>query len=107
MTRAHPPADARRRLRAMATWKRAAKLFTDFQVEQSDPDRFYGTMASDSVAQMQCLANLEGAHVLDVGGDRGTGPTHLKQPGPVHTAGCRCRRTRPARQGAVAGHSHG
>ncbi|MEI2619296.1 MAG: class I SAM-dependent methyltransferase [Candidatus Nanopelagicales bacterium] len=71
MTRAHPPADARRRLRAMATWKRAAKLFTDFQVEQSDPDRFYGTMASDSVAQMQCLANLEGAHVLDVGGGPG------------------------------------
>lgn len=55
----------------MATWKRAAKLFTDFQVEQSDPDRFYGTMASDSVAQMQCLANLEGAHVLDVGGGPG------------------------------------
>src|SRR5690606_41625315 len=55
----------------MATWSRAFTLFQDFQVEQSDPDRFYGTMAADSVAQLACLADLTGAHVLDVGGGPG------------------------------------
>ncbi len=62
---------ARQRLRAMATWSRALGLFRDFQVEQTDPDRFYTAMARDSVAQMQCLLDLQGAHVLDVGGGPG------------------------------------
>ncbi len=62
---------ARRRLRALATWSRAATLFGDFRVEQTDPDRFYGAMARDSVAQLGCLADLGGAHVLDVGGGPG------------------------------------
>lgn len=55
----------------MATWSRAGTLFRDFQVEQTDPDRFYGTMARDSVMQLQCLSELQGAHVLDVGGGPG------------------------------------
>ncbi len=55
----------------MATWSRALTLFRDFQVEQTDPDRFYGTMAADSVAQLACVAELEGARVLDVGGGPG------------------------------------
>lgn len=63
--------EAKLRLRSLATWSRSARLFRDFQVEQTDPDRFYGTMASDSVAQLQCLADLHGTHVLDVGGGPG------------------------------------
>jgi SAM-dependent methyltransferase len=55
----------------MATFGRARELFSDFRVEQSDPDRFYGAMAADSVRQMSCLMDLENAHVLDVGGGPG------------------------------------
>jgi SAM-dependent methyltransferase len=61
----------RRRLREAATWARAVRLFSDFQVEQSDPDRFYGSLAHDSVAQLGCLMDLAGKHVLDVGGGPG------------------------------------
>ncbi len=62
---------ARARLRSLATWSRAIRLFRDFQVEQSDPDRFYGAMATDSVEQLRCVLDLAGAHVLDVGGGPG------------------------------------
>ena len=55
----------------MATWSRATGLFRDFGVEQTDPDRFYGRMAQDSVDQLRCLTDLQGAHVLDVGGGPG------------------------------------
>jgi SAM-dependent methyltransferase len=55
----------------MATLGRARELFRDFRVEQTDPDRFYGAMAADSVRQMQCLMDLQHAHVLDVGGGPG------------------------------------
>lgn len=65
------PDRARQRLRELATWSRAVRLFQDFQVEQTDPDRFYGAMARDSVAQMRALMDLAGAHVLDVGGGPG------------------------------------
>lgn len=65
------PESARQRLRDLATWSRAVRLFQDFQVEQTDPDRFYGTMARDSVEQLQCLMDLAGSHVLDVGGGPG------------------------------------
>lgn len=65
------PDVARDRLRGLATWSRAVRLFGDFRVEQTDPDRFYTTMARDSVAQLACVADLAGAHVLDVGGGPG------------------------------------
>lgn len=55
----------------MATFARARRLLADFRVEQTDPDRFYGTMAQDSVDQLACLTDLRGAHVLDVGGGPG------------------------------------
>lgn len=55
----------------MATWSRAVGLFRDFRVEQTDPARFYDALARDSVTQLQCLADLDGAHVLDVGGGPG------------------------------------
>lgn len=69
----------------MATWSRAVKLFQDFQVEQADPDRFYGTMAADSVAQLACLADLQGAHVLDVGGGPGYWADAFHRAGAAYT----------------------
>lgn len=54
-----------------ATLSRSWRLFRDFQVEQSDPARFYGSLAADSVAQLNSFAQLSGANVLDVGGGPG------------------------------------
>ncbi|HRY08870.1 MAG TPA: class I SAM-dependent methyltransferase [Candidatus Nanopelagicales bacterium] len=79
------PMSARARLRRMATWSRAVKLFQDFRVEQTDPDRFYGTMAADSVAQLACLADLRGAHVLDVGGGPGYWAEEFERAGAAYT----------------------
>ncbi len=67
----NPTEDPSARLRSLATVGRAVRLFKDFQVEQTDPDRFYSAMAADSVAQMLCLMDLDQAHVLDVGGGPG------------------------------------
>jgi SAM-dependent methyltransferase len=54
-----------------ATWSRAVRLFRDFRVEQSDPDRFYQALATDSIAQLRQFTILDGARVLDVGGGPG------------------------------------
>jgi SAM-dependent methyltransferase len=54
-----------------ATWTRAVRLFRDFRVEQSDPDRFYRALATDSIAQLRQFTSLEDAKVLDVGGGPG------------------------------------
>lgn len=67
----YPAPAARSNLRTMATWSRAVGLLSDFRVEQTDPDRFYGALAADSVRQLDCLIDLRGAHVLDVGGGPG------------------------------------
>lgn len=53
------------------TLRRSWRLFRAFQVEQTDPDRFYGALAADSVAHVQHFADLDGAWVLDVGGGPG------------------------------------
>jgi SAM-dependent methyltransferase len=56
-------------------WKadtgRALRLFRAFGAEQTDPDRFYLTLARDSVGQVSRYADLAGASVLDVGGGPG------------------------------------
>jgi SAM-dependent methyltransferase len=59
------PATARRDLR------RSVRLFRAFQVEQSDPARFYRTLADDSVRQLLAYGPLESRLVLDVGGGPG------------------------------------
>jgi SAM-dependent methyltransferase len=46
-------------------------LFQAFRVEQTDPDRFYTTLAEDSVAQVSTYTDPRGAKVLDVGGGLG------------------------------------
>ena len=51
--------------------RRSWALFQAFRVEQTDPDRFYGTLAADSVRELERWTALEGATVLDVGGGPG------------------------------------
>jgi SAM-dependent methyltransferase len=58
-----------------ASWRadlrRSVRLFRDFRVEQSDPARFYGALAEDSVGQLSGYLDLQGATMLDVGGGPG------------------------------------
>ncbi|SDT58651.1 alpha-(1-_3)-arabinofuranosyltransferase domain-containing protein [Actinoplanes derwentensis] len=54
-----------------ATLGRSVRLFRTFLVEQSDPDRFYSMLATDSVDQLGAYVDLGGARVLDVGGGPG------------------------------------
>jgi SAM-dependent methyltransferase len=51
------------------------RLFRAFLVEQADRDRFYETLAEDSVAQLAGYCQVDGALVLDVGG----GPGYFRQ----------------------------
>ncbi|MET0426223.1 MAG: class I SAM-dependent methyltransferase [Actinoplanes sp.] len=61
-----PPAGPR-----TATLRRSVELFRSFLVEQTDPDRFYGTLAADSVRQLSRYVSLHDKTVLDVGGGPG------------------------------------
>ncbi len=55
--------------------RRSARLFRSFLVEQTDPDRFYGELAADSVETLADLDDLAGKVVLDVG----AGPRQFAQ----------------------------
>jgi len=54
-----------------ATWRRSVQLLREFRLEQTDPARFYGTLAADSAAQLAETCDLDGALMLDVGGGPG------------------------------------
>lgn len=60
-----------------ATLRRSVDLLRDFEHEQSDPQRFYSSLARDSVAMLGDLyagatgRDLDGSVVLDVGGGPG------------------------------------
>ena len=56
---------------APGTLRRSVALFGAFRVEQTDPDRFYGLLARDSVRQVGQYVPLAGRTVLDVGGGPG------------------------------------
>lgn len=47
------------------------RLFSAFLREQSDPDRFYGLLARDSVALVERHVALDKARVADIGGGAG------------------------------------
>jgi len=47
--------------------RRSAELLTAFRVEQTDPARFYGVLARDSVRMVAEHGSLAGRTVLDVG----------------------------------------
>lgn len=60
-----------------ATLRRSLRLLADFRFEQSDPDRFYGALADDTVALVADLwsalagSAADGLTLLDVGGGPG------------------------------------
>jgi SAM-dependent methyltransferase len=65
------PAGSRSRAPWRADLRRSRQLFSDFRVEQTDPARFYGALARDSVGQLSGYLDLAGATMLDVGGGPG------------------------------------
>lgn len=56
---------------ARATLGRSVRLLRLFRLEQTDPARFYGALAADSVEQLAVWMDLRGSTVLDVGGGPG------------------------------------
>ncbi|PRC43172.1 SAM-dependent methyltransferase, partial [Mycobacterium sp. ITM-2017-0098] len=60
-----------------ATLSRSLRLLSAFRFEQSDPDRFYGALADDTVAMVGDLwrsatgSTTEGVTLVDVGGGPG------------------------------------
>lgn len=60
-----------------ATLSRSLRLLTAFRFEQSDPDRFYGALAADTVAMVSDLwrpvsgAGPAGVTLVDIGGGPG------------------------------------
>lgn len=79
------------------TLARSARLFGAFRVEQSDPDRFYRTLATDSVRMIESFVPLGRQVVLDVGG----GPGYFA--GAFESAGARYLHV-DADLGELAGH---
>ena len=67
-----------------ATLARSVTLFRAFLREQSDPDHFYGVLASDSVRQLSEHVPLAGASVLDVGGGPGYFADKFRAAGAVY-----------------------
>ena len=50
---------------------RSVRLFSAFRTEPTDPEFFYGLLASDTVSQLRSYMDLDGAMILDVGGGAG------------------------------------
>ena len=72
------PASPLPTLRRRATLRRSLGLLTDFRFEQTDPDRFYGHLAEDTVGLLSDIwadagdtPSLKGTRILDVGGGPG------------------------------------
>jgi SAM-dependent methyltransferase len=51
--------------------RRSVQLFRAFQVEQTDPERFYTLLAQDTVRQLTAYGPLADRTVVDVGGGAG------------------------------------
>src|ERR1700757_5112535 len=51
--------------------RRSVRLFRLFRAEQSDPEKFYASLAEDAVQQVAEHAELSGRTVVDVGGGGG------------------------------------
>ena len=61
----------RRRRAADSGVRRSVRLFRLFLAEQSDPEAFYASLASDAVDQLAPHVDLAGRTVVDVGGGGG------------------------------------
>jgi SAM-dependent methyltransferase len=68
------------------TLKRSVALFNAFRFEQSEPSRFYGSLADDSVLQLGHYVPLAGKRVLDVGGGPGYFATAFENAGATYVA---------------------
>ncbi len=68
---------------------RMLRLFHLFLTEQSEPERFYRELATDSVAQLARYTELPGRLVLDIGG----GPGHFTAA--LRARGARCLLVEP------------
>lgn len=67
--------------------RRSIHLFRQFRLEQSDPDAFYGALATDSVEQIrQHAGDLHGRTLLDVGGGPGYFATAFRGAGATYVA---------------------
>lgn len=66
--------------------RRSVQLFRAFQVEQTDPDRFYRLLAADSARQVGGYADLAGATILDVGGGPGYFGAAFREAGATYLA---------------------
>ena len=66
--------------------RRSWGLFRAFRVEQSDPDRFYGALAADSVRLVGWHTDLTGRTVLDVGGGPGYFAEAFREQGACYLA---------------------
>lgn len=73
-----------------ATLARSVRLLSDFRFEQTDPDRFYGALATDSLELVGDLwtgatgRTLDGTTVLDVGGGPGYFADAFRQAGATY-----------------------
>ena len=67
-----------------ATLGRSVALYRAFLVEQTDPDRFYSTLATDSVRQLSEYTCLKGQVLLDVGGGPGYFADAFRDAGAVY-----------------------
>jgi SAM-dependent methyltransferase len=60
---------------AVDTWRptlqRSVHLFREFRLEQTEPERFYGVLARDTIGQVSTFVSLEDKLVIDVGGGPG------------------------------------
>ncbi len=66
--------------------RRAWGLFRAFRAEQTDPERFYSLLASDSVRQLSAWTELAGQRVLDVGGGPGYFGAAFQQAGATYVS---------------------
>ncbi|MCL3818529.1 class I SAM-dependent methyltransferase [Aeromicrobium wangtongii] len=67
------------------TLRRSFNLFRVFRVEQTEPARFYRTLARDSVDQLATFVDLDGRWVLDVGGGPGYFADAFRAAGATYT----------------------
>jgi SAM-dependent methyltransferase len=68
------------------TLRRSVRLLRAFGVEQTDPDRFYGLLARDSVQHVREYAEVAGRLVIDVGGGPGYFAAEFRRAGARYLA---------------------
>jgi SAM-dependent methyltransferase len=81
-----PRSEAAPELPRIGSLRRSVQLLRAFRVEQTDPDRFYGLLARDSVQQVRDYTELAGRLVVDVGGGPGYFAAEFRRAGARYLA---------------------